>query len=328
VLKIISLGHAFPQHTISNKLLNELAGGVASDHAAGVAQRCTVLPEEYLREEKNRNPRVAHTYSSETPTELGVRAARLALQRTEIDASEIGLIIAGTSTPLETCPGESQRIGGALGLKIPAYDINASGIDFGVFFDSLESWQEERMPKYVLCVSTNTPTRRVHYGTGGQERFVLGDGAAAAIVSQTQSGKIALKHTHVEIDAQRADYFTLDAYAEVKADMPAVWEWEDTKQSEMLERALKECGATNAAFTLVGSQLSLEVQKALARQAGLSELQSLENVSRRGYSLGSSAITVLSEAWESLPLENPLIVLLSSPGMAAGYLVFSGEGAC
>src|SRR5215472_9789482 len=105
------LGHAHPEPEISNRFLELLDIGTDDSwilERVGIRCRRTVLPLDYIRDTRNRDPREALAAATESNAMLGARAARLALARAGIGAADIGLVIAGnsatdTSAPAEAC---------------------------------------------------------------------------------------------------------------------------------------------------------------------------------------------------------------------------------
>lgn len=97
-----SLGHFHPENVIDNRLLERL--DIATDDEwivsrTGIRKRHTVLPLEYICSTRNRDPRAADEASLYSNAETGCRAAKMALDRAGLAASQIGMVIAGGSAP-------------------------------------------------------------------------------------------------------------------------------------------------------------------------------------------------------------------------------------
>src|SRR5690606_212376 len=110
MLHIVGMGHAHPDTEITNELLEDLGTGTNAEwirHHIGIETRRSVLPLDYIRETKNADPRRALEVAQRTPTDLGVAAARMALERAGLAASDIGLVIGNCCTPFETTPAEA-----------------------------------------------------------------------------------------------------------------------------------------------------------------------------------------------------------------------------
>jgi len=111
-LYVIGVGHAFPEGRITNDALKENGISVSSDNSSldFVAERATTLPLFYITETKNIDTWVARSVAQQNASDLGAQAARLALERAGLTSENIGLILGDCNTPIETTPGEAQRI--------------------------------------------------------------------------------------------------------------------------------------------------------------------------------------------------------------------------
>jgi len=204
VLQILGVGASYPT---SGFTISELIGlGVIEP--ASVPNwlkqddyRNSVLSHEYLKTNSNKEPRELWKLENrpiETPTTLGAQASLSAIQNAGLEVAQIGLVLGDSVTPLETTPGESHRIAGRLELECPAYDISAGSHSFFCMLKSLSSWKKEKIPEDVLCVSANCPTWFTDYSSG-MARFLVGDSAAACVISLRHPGRwslLSLEATH------------------------------------------------------------------------------------------------------------------------------------
>ena len=200
---ILGVGAAHPEVEVSDEFLASI-GLVPTAHESqllsrfGVRARRVSLPQDYMSTTKNREVLEGRAIATTSPTSLAVVAIRQALERAGITAEQVGLIIADTATPYQTCPSEAQRIGGALGVKIPAYDIVAGSASLPLYLEMLSSWKPERIPDYVLCVSTNTLSQHVAYFDSALPAHLYGDAAAALVFSPRHAGKFKVVDSYLE----------------------------------------------------------------------------------------------------------------------------------
>ncbi|HKA14898.1 MAG TPA: ketoacyl-ACP synthase III, partial [Myxococcota bacterium] len=150
------LGHAHPEPEISNRFLEQLE--IGTDDAwilerVGIRSRRTVLPLDYIRTTRNRDPREALEAATESNAALGARAARLALERTGIAAADIGLVIAGNSATDTSAPAEACNIAGELGMEVPSFDLSSACTSFYVQLYVLSLMDPSRVPDWVLLVA-------------------------------------------------------------------------------------------------------------------------------------------------------------------------------
>src|SRR3954452_4774567 len=185
-----ALGHFHPETLITNAFLQDL--GLETDDAwivdrVGIRARHTVLPLDYIRETKNRDPRAALEAAVYSNAETGKRAAELALSRAGLKASDIGMVIAGGCAPDECIPAEACRIAEAMNIDAPSLDINSACSSFCAQLHFLAGMREDRLPDFVLVVNPENSTRVVDY-SDRTSCVLWGDGTSAAIVSLKHQG--------------------------------------------------------------------------------------------------------------------------------------------
>ena len=88
-LYLHGLGHFHPENEITNRFLEDLDIGTTDAwimERVGIRSRRTVLPLDYIRETRNRDPRMAREAMLYGNAETGRRAAEMAIARAGIDA--------------------------------------------------------------------------------------------------------------------------------------------------------------------------------------------------------------------------------------------------
>jgi 3-oxoacyl-[acyl-carrier-protein] synthase III len=208
VLFVLGAGFYTPENKLSDQFLLDVG---LSNQVGGLAvkDRRTTLPLSLLKEDKNRDLVRSMRDATISCSEMGERAARQALDRAQISVDQIGLVIADCVTPIETTPAESQRVAGRLGLKVPAYDIYSTNGICPAHFSILSKWKKDRVPSFVLCVSTNAPTQRIDYSKGA-EGWIFGDGAAACVVSMNEGPGLELLWSDYQVDVSQFGAHSLD----------------------------------------------------------------------------------------------------------------------
>ena len=122
-LHLHGVGHFHPEIEITNRFLEEL--DIGTDDAwiqgrVGIRSRRTVLPLDYIRKTRNREPRAALEAAVYGNAELARRAAEMALARAGIERDAVGKVIAGSSAADTAAPAEASNVASALGLEVPA----------------------------------------------------------------------------------------------------------------------------------------------------------------------------------------------------------------
>ncbi len=320
---IHGIGSAYPETCIDSKLLSSIGEFENQEsqapHSFGIETRYSVLPVEYLEQTANQNPREALACAICSPSDLGTRAAEQALEFAGISAEQIGLILGAGSTPYQTTPSEAQRIGKQLGLRVPAYDLFCGAADFALCCHVLGNWKTERVPEYVLWVSSNCPTLKVNYRKG-HERFLLGDSAVAVVLSAKHSGPLRLRTTGFFCDASRSQDFRFPLYGHAEFDSSLV-DWTRSCLRHLVYQVQSLAPEIDfSESVLIGSQLGAHVD--FDELGVLEAARIISNAKTRGYSIGSSTLSALADEWQSLRDMQQIVCLLAGAGSSSGLAVF------
>ncbi len=143
---------------------------------------------------------------NETTSDLGVEAAKLAIQRSGIDKSEIDLVICATISPDYFCmPSTATIISKKLELNpVMAFDISAACTGFVYILGIAKAFIESGMKKNVLIIGAEKLSAITDYTDRGT-CILFGDGAGAAIISATQNKDEAIIDVHTGADGTYAD---------------------------------------------------------------------------------------------------------------------------
>ena len=132
----------------------------------------------------------------EFTSDLGCKAALQALERSNLDKSEIDAIICATITPDYFCrPSTACVIANKLGLKgITAFDISAACTGFIYLLDVAKSMIESGAKKNILIVGAEK-TSTIMDWSDRSICILFGDGAGAAVISASSDNHIIDVHT-------------------------------------------------------------------------------------------------------------------------------------
>ena len=143
---------------------------------------------------------------NEVPSDLGARAAEVAIQRAGIKKEEIDLIICATVTPDFLCmPSTACVIAAKLNLpNIMAFDISAACTGFVYSLSIAKAFIESGMKKNVLIIGAEKYSSILNY----EDRntcFIFGDGSGAAIISATDNKDEAIIDVECSSDGNYED---------------------------------------------------------------------------------------------------------------------------
>ncbi len=135
-----------------------------------------------------------HWVTTETAAQLGAAAARMALARAEVAASDLDLIISAGGTEQQPIPCTAVFVQRELGLGesgIPAFDIDATCLSFLMAFDVASQFIEAGRYRRVLVVSPDIAS--VGLNPRHKESYtILGDGAGAVVLGPAEETSSAI----------------------------------------------------------------------------------------------------------------------------------------
>src|SRR5271166_1335751 len=206
-LHLHGVGHFHPEIEITNRFLEELE--IGTDDAwiqsrVGIRSRRTVLPLDYIRTTRNREPRAALEAAVYSNAELARRAAEMAVARAGIDRDAIGMVISGTSATDTAAPAEACNVACALGLEVPAFDVNSACTSLFAQLYLLSSLKPDPSRRFVLLVLPEGLTRTVDY-TDRSAAVLWGDAAGAAVVSTVEPGRAQILFPSLASDPTGCD---------------------------------------------------------------------------------------------------------------------------
>ena len=143
---------------------------------------------------------------NEASSDLGAKAANIAIQRAGISKDDIDLIICATVTPDYLCmPSTACLIASKLNLpNIMAFDVSAACTGFVYILGIAKAFIESGMKKNVLIVGAEKYSSILNY----EDRttcFIFGDGAGAAIISSTNDKNEAILDVSCSSDGTYED---------------------------------------------------------------------------------------------------------------------------
>ena len=198
--KIVGTGSYLPPRRVTNEIL------VAEMAAKGVE-----TSDEWI---VTRSGITARHYAAEgvKSSDLGVEAAKKALEMAKIDMNEVDLILVATSTPdhLGGFPSTACRVQAKLGItsNCAAVDVSAVCSGFVYALSMADAFIRSGMHKNVLVIGTEIYSRVVDF----KDRatcVLFGDGAGAAVVSASQEPGILACKLHA--DGKQNDILRYDA---------------------------------------------------------------------------------------------------------------------
>lgn len=327
MLHIVGMGYCHPKTEITNQFLEDLNVGTNAQwimEKIGIEKRLSTLPLDYIRETRNQDPRQALKVASMTPTDLGFKAAEMALERAGLSPDQIGLLICNTCTPNQTSPAEALRLASRLGCsKAQAYDVQTACPAFALHVDYLNSFREEALPDYVLCVSTAAMTQHVNYNDR-TDGAIWGDGAAAWIVSRKE-GRLRIIDSSYSADPSRCEAVVLDTFGYFHQDGRAVRDF-SVRQTVRLIKSVElryQIDWTRDVF--IGHQANATMLEQITNNREIPPTNHWHNVRTTGNQAGAGAPASLAMNWEKIVTGQKIVVAVVGAGLSWGSVLLEAQ---
>ena len=142
----------------------------------------------------------------ENTSDLGKNAAEIAIQRANLDTSDIDLVVCATISPDYMCmPSTACLIAEKLGIRdVMALDISAACTGFIYALSVAKAFIESGMKKNVLIIGAEKLSNIVDY-TDRTTCMLFGDGAGAAVISATTNKDEAIVDIQCSADGSLKD---------------------------------------------------------------------------------------------------------------------------
>jgi len=329
-LHLHGLGHFHPDIEITNRFLQEL--DIGTDDAwilqrVGIRSRRTTLPLDYIRETRNKDVRAAPEAAVMGTAEMGARAAELAIARSGIDRSEIGMLFSGSCATDVVTPAEASDIARKLELQVPSFDVNSACTSFLAQLHLLSMMRPEALPPYVLVVAQESMSRLVDYDDRSTA-VLFGDGAAAAVVSATVPGRARVLGTRVESNPAAASKVWVPRTGHFVQDGRSVQMFAIKKSISGYRQLKEEWEEPGRPFHLVGHQANLRMLETMSRRCGVEPELHHTNCEFFGNTGASSSAVVISQDWDKWTDMDDVAVVGVGAGLTwAHYLLRFGEEA-
>lgn len=148
--------------------------------------------------------------SDECTSDLGLAAARKAIEAANIDVQDIDLLVLATTTPDRIFPSTACLIQAQLGIKnnSPAFDVQAVCSGFVYALSVADSMIKTGAAKNALVIGAETMSRITDW-TDRSNCILWGDGAGAVILQA--SGEAGIMATHLHADGSYEKLLTVPA---------------------------------------------------------------------------------------------------------------------
>ena len=327
MLYLHSMGHFHPENIISNKFLEYLDIGTTNEwimERVGIQNRRTVLPLDYIRQTKNINPMESYAIRQYKNYQMGAAAARMALQRASLKPEDIGLVIAGTSSPDNISPAEASAMAAELGIETACFDLNSSCSTFGMQVNFLLRMLSETLPPYILLIGAESPTRAINY-SDRNTAVLFGDGAIAAVLSTKVPTRAAFISGGFDSRPSGWAKVGIDGDWTFHQDGKAVQGYAIRTTTECLKVLQDQYEAEAQRFIFIGHQANLMMLKAVCERRKIKPEHHWYNVDQFGNVGCCGAPSILSMHWDEVQSGDNIAMVIVGAGLTWAYMMLKVE---
>jgi 3-oxoacyl-[acyl-carrier-protein] synthase-3 len=315
--RITGMGYYVPENIVTNDDLSKLM----DTNDSWIQERTGIKERRWIKEG-----------TDDTSATMGVKAARIAIDRAGLSTEDIDFVVFATLSPDYYFPGCGVQLQDLLGLKtVGALDIRnqCSGFIYGISI--ADQYIKTGMYKNVLVVGSEYHSGGLDKTTRGRGVSVIfGDGAGAAVLSRSEDDSRGILSTHLHSEGKHAEELTV-LTPSIRNWVPKIVEENDLEDtsyfpymngtfvfkhavvrfSEVIAEGLQTNNLEVADIDmLIPHQANLRISQFIQKKFRLSDDQVFNNIMKFGNTTAASVIIALTEAWELGKIkENDLVVL-------------------
>ena len=303
MLYLHGVGHFHPDTVIDNAFLCSLDAGIDADwieERVGIRERRTTLPLDYIRRTRNADTRGAAEASTTSTVDMARKAAEHALQRANLEARAIGMVIAGGCSPEMLIPADAARVAAALQIEAVAFDVSSACASFVAQVHFIRQMRPEELPDFILVLNVEALTRATNY-SDRKTAVLFGDGASAAIFSPRIPATACVACSIFQTDPSGHHQVTIPAGGHFAQEGQSVQTFAVRKTGELFGQTRSKNGEQSGAREVfIGHQANLRMLETVCRRLEIPEQNHLSNVKDFGNCGAAGAPSVLSQHWDSL----------------------------
>jgi 3-oxoacyl-[acyl-carrier-protein] synthase-3 len=262
----------------------------------------------------------------ETTGDLAYHASVRALEAAGVEASELDLIVLGTTTPDLIFPSTACLIQHRLGANgCPAFDVNAACSGFVYALSVADKFIRSGAAKTVLVVGAETLTRMVDW-TERTSCVLFGDGAGAVVLKADSETGILSTHLHADGGKKELLWNPVGVSVGFKPDEPNVGVRINMTGNDVFKHAVKALDAIveetleangmdrHEIDWLIPHQANLRIIEATAKRLDMPMERVIVTVDRHGNTSSGSVPLALDEAVRSGKVQRGQLLLLEAFG--------------
>jgi len=262
----------------------------------------------------------------ETTGDLAFHAATRALEAAGLDASDLDLIVLGTTTPDIIFPSTACLLQHRLGANgCAAFDVNAACSGFIYALTIADKFIRSGAAKNALVIGAETLSRMVDW-TDRATCVLFGDAAGAVVLKADSEAGILSTHLHADGGKKELLYNPVGVSVGFKPELPNcgvkvmmsgsdVFKYAVKAMDSAVDEALEANGLDKSAIDwLIPHQANMRIIEATAKRLQMSMDHVIVTVDRTGNTSAGSVPLALDEAVRSGRVQRGQLILLEAFG--------------
>ena len=319
--KISGLGFYVPENIVTNDDLSKLMD----------------TNDEWIQERTGIKERRHIIKGEDTTTSMGVKASKIAIERSGLTANDIDFIVFATISPDFYFPGPGVAMQKELGMRtIGALDIRNQCSGFIYALSVADQYIKTGMYKNILVVASEVQSLGLDMTDRGRGVSVIfGDGAGAAVLTREEDATKGILSTHLHSEGQHAEELAViapgmggrwitDIIADNDPDDESyfphmngqfVFKNAVVRFSEVINEGLAANNLTIADIDLmIPHQANLRISQFIQQKFKLTDDQVFNNIQKYGNTTAASIPIALTEAWEQGKIKSGDTLVLAAFG--------------
>ena len=317
--KITGLGYFVPENVVTNNDLSKIMD----------------TTDEWIQERTGIKERRHVVKGTETTITMGVKAAKMAIERANLTPNDIDFIIFATLSPDYYFPGPGVAVQKELGMRtVGALDVRNQCSGFVYAVSVADQYIKTGMYKNILVIGAETHSPGLDFTDRGRGVSVIfGDGAGAAVLSREEDTTKGILSSHLHSEGEHAEELAL-----IAPGMGKKWVTDIVKDpedisyypymngqfvfkhavvrfAEVINEGLQ---ANNLQVSdidmLMPHQANLRISQFIQQKFKLTDDQVFNNIQKYGNTTAASIPIVLTEAWEQGKINEGDVVVLAAFG--------------
>ncbi|MFB0938307.1 MAG: 3-oxoacyl-[acyl-carrier-protein] synthase-3 [Candidatus Azotimanducaceae bacterium] len=319
--KITGLGYYVPENVVTNNDLKEFMD--TSDEwiqeRTGIKERRWIDPK-----------------TGDTTSVMGVKAAKIAIERSGLTKDDIDFIVFATLSPDMYFPGGGVQVQDMLDMPtIGALDVRNQCSGFIYAMSVADQFIKTGMYKNILVIGAENHSGGLERSTRGRNVTVIfGDGAGAAVLSRSEEKGKGILSSHLHSEGKHAKELVLEGPSTGHW-VPEILEKNDPNDvsyypymngqfvfkhaigrfSEAIMEGLEANNLQKSDIDmLIPHQANLRIAQFIQKKFQLSDEKVYNNIMKYGNTTAASVIIALTEAWEKGKIKDNDLVVLAAFG--------------